>query len=196
MSKVSNTKVHSISTREFRGTRDLSWFKFETQRNKKRTKILFNTCMVLIIQGVRKWNAFFWKCYCSKTVQHIDSNWCFLNSQHYIFWYSNLTFAKKKREIRKILIWKQWKIYIIKFFWNFLKKIFRFQIAFWVDLKRKKNFRKNFEKNFRKLAWMGKMDQNEPKLSNIAQKRLGYLTPDWAWPQMGSPSWTKIDQNW
>ena len=89
--------------------------------------------------------CFFWKCYCSKTVKHIDLKWCFLDSQHYNFWYSCLTFAKKKREIRKILIWKQWKIYIIKFFWNFLKKFFRFQIAFWVDLKRKKIFKKIFD---------------------------------------------------
>ena len=101
-----------------------------------------------VYTGCPKVECFFWKCYCSKTVKHIDLKWCFLDSQHYNFWYSCLTFAKKKREIRKILIWKQWKIYIIKFFWNFLKKIFRFQIAFWVDLKRKKNFQKNFEKNF------------------------------------------------
>ena len=99
---------------------------------------------ILVVQGVRKWNVFFWKCYCSKTVKHIDLKWCFLDSQHYNFWYSCLTFAKKKREIRKILIWKQWKIYIIKFFWNFLKNFFRFQIAFWVDLKRKKIFEKKF----------------------------------------------------
>ena len=83
-----------------------------------------------ILQGVSKWNVFFWKCYCSKTVKHIGLNWCFLNSQHYKFWYLNLTFAKKKREIRKFLIWKQWKIYIIKIFWNFLKSNFRLKLLF------------------------------------------------------------------
>ena len=103
--------------------------------------------------------CFFWKCYCSKTVKHIDLKWCFLDSQHYYFWYSCLTFAKKKREIRKILIWKQWKIYIIKFFWNFLKKFFRFQIAFWVDLKRKKIFKKILKKIFdqKKLEFFFKL---------------------------------------
>ena len=88
----------------------------------------FSNDIIIIVQctGCPKVECLFWKCYCSKTDQHIDSNWCFLNSQHYIFWYSNLTFAKKKREIRKILIWKQWKIYIINFFfWNFLKKILK-----------------------------------------------------------------------
>ena len=102
----------------------------------------------------------FWKCYCGKTVKHIDWNWCFSDSQHYNFWYSCLTFAKKKREIRKILIWKQWKIYIIKFFWNFLKKIFRFQIAFWVDLKRKKIFKKILKKIFdqKKLEFFFKLN--------------------------------------
>ena len=100
--------------------------------------------------GCPKVECAFWKCYCSKTVQHIDSNWCFLNSQHYYFWYSNLTFAKKKREMKKFSIWKKILIFFdqnffSKFFWNF----------FFALNQPKKRFEseKFFSKNFKKILW-------------------------------------------
>ena len=67
----------------------------------------------------------FWKCSCSKTAKHIDRRWWFLKSQDNIFWYSCLTFAKKKKEISKILIWKKILFFLgQKFFWNFFGKFF------------------------------------------------------------------------
>ena len=67
----------------------------------------------------------FWKCSCSKTAKHIDRRWWFLKSQDNIFWYSCLTFAKKKKEISKILIWKKILFFLgQKFFWNFFWKFF------------------------------------------------------------------------
>ena len=112
---------------------------------------------------------FFWKCYCSKTVKHIDLKWCFLDSQHYNFWYSCLTFAKKKREIRKILIWKQWKIYIINFFLKFLKKFFALnRFLGWFEAKKLEFFFKlkffSFFLSFSQRLGM-----------NIKSHNLGYL---------------------
>ena len=90
----------------------------------------------------------FWKCSCRKTVNHIDRKWWFLKSQHNIFWYSCLTFAKKKKEMIKIFIWRKKKFCIINFFLKFFEKFFPLQILFWDDLKRKKKFKKIFKKNF------------------------------------------------
>ena len=72
----------------------------------------------------------FWKCSCMKTVNHVDRKWWFLKSQHNIFWYSCLTFAKKKKEMIKIFIWRKKIFCIINFFWNFLKKFFRSKSLF------------------------------------------------------------------
>ena len=52
----------------------------------------------------------FWKCSCN----HIDRKWWFFKNQDNIFWYSCLSFAKKKTEMINILIWKK-KNCIIKF---------------------------------------------------------------------------------
>ena len=52
--------------------------------------------------GRPKVECVFWKCSCSETVKYIDWKWCFLKSTDYIFWYSNLTFSKKKKEMIKI----------------------------------------------------------------------------------------------
>ena len=98
----------------------------------------------------------FWKCSCSETVKHIDRKWCFLKSPDYIFWYSSLTFSKKKKEMKKFLIWKKnsnffWSKFFFKFFLKFFEKFLNFLNPFlgWFKAK-KKNFRKNFEKFFRK----------------------------------------------
>ena len=75
--------------------------------------------------GCPKVECAFWKCCCSKTVKHIDQNWCFLNSQHYNFWYSCLTFVKKIREMKKISIWKKIPIFLDqKFFAKFFENFF------------------------------------------------------------------------
>ena len=76
--------------------------------------------------GCPKVECAFWKCYCSKTVEHIDRNWCFFNRKDYNFWYSSLTFAKKKRKMKKISIWKKIQIFFLikNFFQNFFLKIF------------------------------------------------------------------------
>ena len=63
--------------------------------------------------GCPKVECAFWKCYCSKTIKHIDRNWYFFNSQDYNFWYSSLTFVKKKRKMKKISIGKK----KIEYFW-------------------------------------------------------------------------------
>ena len=100
--------------------------------------------------GCPKVECAFWKCYCSKTVKHIDLNWCFLNSQHYDIWYSNLTFAKKKREMKKISIWKK----ILIFFWSkFFFKIFS-KIFFALN-QPKKRFKAKFffQKISKKYLW-------------------------------------------
>ena len=67
--------------------------------------------------GCPKVGWVFWKCSCSETVKHIDRKGCFLKSPDYIFWYSCITFSKKKKEMVKIQF----------FFANFLKFFFRFK---------------------------------------------------------------------
>ena len=74
--------------------------------------------------GCPKVECLFWNYSCSKTVRHIGRKWCFLKSQDYIFWYSSLTFSKKKKEMKKFLIWKK-KLFFFgqnffsKFCWKF-----------------------------------------------------------------------------
>ena len=52
--------------------------------------------------------------------------------------------CKKEKGNTKNFNLKTMKNLYHKFFLKFFEKNFRFQIAFWVDLKRKKFFQKNF----------------------------------------------------
>ena len=87
----------------------------------------------------------FWKCSCSKTVKHIDRNWCFLNSPDYNFWYSCLTFAKKKREMKK----KNSNFFGSKFFFGIFSEIFlRFKSTQKAIFKKRNFFFKKIQKKF------------------------------------------------
>ena len=106
-------------------------------------EIVYNT-------GCPKVECAFWKCSCSKTVKHIDRNWCFLNSPHYDIWYSCLTFAKKKREMKKSFpLKKNSNFFGSKFFLEFfLKFFFALNQPKKPFLKSENFFSKNFKKNF------------------------------------------------
>ena len=116
-------------------------YKYQHLKNKI---ILF--MKYFVCTGCPKVKCVFWKCSCSKTVNHIDWKWWFLKSQDNIFWYSCLIFAKK--EMIKIFIWRKKKFLYHKFFFEiFWKKFFALN-PFLGWFKAKKNFPKKFQKNF------------------------------------------------
>ena len=105
-------------------------------------------CFNFKVTGCPILKCAFWKCSCRKTVNHIDRKWWFLKSQHNIFWYSCLTFAKKKKEMIKIFIWRKKKILYQKFFFEIFWKFFFALNPFLGWFKVKKIFPKKFQKNF------------------------------------------------